>query len=121
MVPPYGSILRASVVLVVSPVGCRYGGFRPTALTSAAARALIVARRARRRRWTICWIWSTATARMMTAPVITCCQNGDTPTMTRPLARKPMTKAPMIVPRTVPRPPESAAPPMTTAAMAFSS
>ena len=32
-----------------------------------------------------------------------------------------MTKAPMIVPRTVPRPPERAAPPMTTAAMAFSS
>ena len=33
----------------------------------------------------------------------------------------PITKAPMIVPRTVPRPPESAAPPMTTAAIAFNS
>ena len=39
----------------------------------------------------------------------------------RPSARKPMTKAPSRVPRTVPRPPVSAAPPMTTAAIAFSS
>ncbi len=93
----------------------------PAALRLAAARALAAARRALRRRWTICWIWSTATARMITAPVMTFCQNGETPTMTRPLARKPITKAPMIVPRTVPRPPDSAAPPMTTAAMAFSS
>ena len=69
----------------------------------------------------VCCSWSTATAKMMTAPLMTCCQNDDTPTMTRPSARKPMTNAPMRVPRIVPRPPESAAPPMTTAAMAFSS
>ena len=32
-----------------------------------------------------------------------------------------MTKAPTRVPRTLPRPPDSAAPPITTAAMALSS
>ena len=41
--------------------------------------------------------------------------------ITRPFDRKPITKAPSMVPRTVPRPPVSAAPPMTTAAMAVSS
>ena len=100
----------------------RAAAVRPVDRWSAGpALAAATARRASRRRCTICWIWSTATARMITAPVMTFCQKGETPTMTSPLARKPITKAPMMVPRTVPRPPDSAAPPMTTAAIAFSS
>ena len=37
----------------------------------------------------------------------------------QPSDRKPMTKAPSMVPRTLPRPPISEAPPITTAAMAI--
>ena len=58
---------------------------------------------------------------MMTAPLMAICQNVDTPTSTRPSLRNPITKAPMSTPRTFPRPPVRAAPPMTTAAMALSS
>ena len=57
----------------------------------------------------------------MTRPLITICQNSDTPSSTRPSASTPMTNAPMSVPPIVPRPPISDVPPSTTAAIAFSS
>ena len=41
--------------------------------------------------------------------------------MTSPSDRNPITKAPSSVPRMLPRPPVSAAPPMTTVAIAVSS
>ena len=52
---------------------------------------------------------------------MTICQNVETPTITSPSARKPMTNAPISAPRTAPRPPDSDAPPITTAAIALSS
>jgi hypothetical protein len=68
-----------------------------------------------------CWLWSRITASTITVPLITICQNVETPTITRPSARKPMTNAPIRAPRTVPRPPISDVPPITTAAIALSS
>src|SRR3954465_14004384 len=73
------------------------------------------------RRWMRCWPWSRITARTITAPLISICQNVETPRITRPSARKPMTNAPMSAPRTAPRPPISDAPPIPTAAIALSS
>src|SRR5690625_2269265 len=67
------------------------------------------------------WRLFSRTATTITAPTNTVCQYSDMPTITRPSERKPMTKAPNRVPRTLPRPPESTAPPITTAAMAVSS
>src|SRR5678816_3785787 len=61
------------------------------------------------------------TATTMTAPLITVCQNSDTPSSTIPLNSTPMTKAPMIVPPMVPRPPVNEVPPSTTTAIALSS
>ena len=52
---------------------------------------------------------------------MTICQNEETPIMTRPSERMPMTKAPMMVPPIVPRPPDIEVPPRTAAAMALSS
>jgi len=50
---------------------------------------------------------------------MTICQNSETPIKMRPSANTPMTKAPMIVPPTPPRPPMSEVPPSTTAAIAL--
>ena len=52
---------------------------------------------------------------------MTVCQKVDTPIMTSPSDRMPMTKAPMMVPPMRPRPPDIEVPPSTAAAMAFSS
>src|SRR3954453_4877387 len=79
------------------------------------------AARAAPRRWIRCWPWSRITARTITAPLMSICQNVETPTITSPSARKPMTNAPIRAPRTLPRPPISDVPPMTPAAIAFSS
>ncbi|MNT84959.1 hypothetical protein D3C72_2250600 [compost metagenome] len=54
-------------------------------------------------------------------PVTTVCHSWATERMRRPLASTEMMSAPISVPSTVPRPPESEVPPMTTAAMASSS
>lgn len=43
------------------------------------------------------------------------------PIKTRPSTRKPITNAPIKVPLIVPLPPDSAVPPITTAAIAFNS
>src|SRR5690606_38151657 len=71
--------------------------------------------------WRRRWAWSTTTATMITRPLITICQNELTPIITNPSERMPITKAPMIVPPMVPRPPDMDVPPRTAAAMAFSS
>ena len=68
-----------------------------------------------------CCIWSTTTAAMMTTPLMTICQNELTPSITSPSPSMPITKAPMIVPAIVPRPPDSEVPPSTAAAIALSS
>ena len=73
------------------------------------------------RRSNIRCISSTATATIITAPLMVSCQKTETPIRTNPSTKKPITKAPISVPRTVPRPPESAVPPITTAALALSS
>ena len=54
-------------------------------------------------------------------PVTMICHSCATDMMRRPLVSTLMMKAPMIVPRMVPTPPDSEVPPMTTAAMASSS
>ena len=41
------------------------------------------------------WNWSRTTARTMTRPLTTICQNSETPSSTRPSARTPMTNAPI--------------------------
>ena len=54
-------------------------------------------------------------------PMIAVCQKEETCISTRPFLITPMMQAPMITPSTVPEPPASEVPPMTTAAMASSS
>jgi hypothetical protein len=50
-----------------------------------------------------------------------CTQNGWTFLSVRPLLISPMISTPISVPRMLPLPPNSEAPPITTAAIAFSS
>ena len=54
-----------------------------------------------------------------TAPTATCCQNGWTPTITKPFWSTAGMKTPKTVPRIVPMPPNRLVPPMTTAAIAL--
>ena len=54
-------------------------------------------------------------------PLMTICQNSETPSITSPSARTPITNAPISDPVTDPRPPISEVPPSTTAAIAFNS
>ena len=65
--------------------------------------------------------WSTTTAATMTSPLITICQNSETPSSTSPSLSTPITNAPTSVPPMLPRPPDSEVPPRTTAAIAESS
>src|SRR3954451_20937548 len=53
-----------------------------------------------------------------TAPTATCCQNGCTPTITKPLRSTAGMKTPTTVPTIVPTPPNRLVPPMTMAAIA---
>ncbi len=64
---------------------------------------------------------SIITANKITPPLTTCCQNGETLSRTSPLFSTPMMMAPCTVPNTLPRPPDSEVPPITTAAMESSS
>ncbi len=64
---------------------------------------------------------STATARITTAPIATCCQNGWTPVRMRPVVSTDRIAVPITVPKIVPVPPKIDAPPITTAAIAYSS
>ena len=66
-------------------------------------------------------IRSTATATTMMAPVAISCTQLCTPTKLQPVRMTAMSIAPTIDPAMVPSPPESDAPPMTTAAMTSSS
>ncbi len=66
-------------------------------------------------------ILSSATAARITNPFTTCCQNGETFSKNNPLFSTPIIRQPSTVPSTVPRPPESDVPPITTAAMESSS
>ena len=66
-------------------------------------------------------ILSIATAARMTKPLTTCCQKGETSSRNRPLFSTPMIRQPSTVPNTLPRPPESDVPPITTAAIESSS
>ena len=56
---------------------------------------------------------------MSTAPTATCCQNGCTPTITKPFCSTAGMKRPMTVPKIVPTPPNRDVPPITTAAITF--
>jgi hypothetical protein len=67
----------------------------------------------------LCCVWSRMTAARITNPLITFCQNSDTPSITSPSLNTPITKAPMIVPPILPIPPERLVPPNTAAAIAF--
>lgn len=58
---------------------------------------------------------------MITAPITTPCRVSWTPTSTRPAFNTAIVSAPTRLPITVPCPPLRLVPPMTTAAMAFSS
>ena len=58
---------------------------------------------------------------MMMAPVVTICHSCGTDRMRRPFVSVLMMKAPMMVPRIVPSPPDIDVPPITTAAIASSS
>ena len=53
-----------------------------------------------------------------TAPTATCCQNGCTPTITKPFCRTAGMNTPKTVPSIVPTPPNRLVPPITTAAIA---
>lgn len=55
----------------------------------------------------------------MTRPLITICQNSETPHITMPSEMTPITNAPIIVPPIVPIPPAIDVPPKTAAAIAF--
>jgi len=61
------------------------------------------------------------TARMITAPLNTCCQYAEIPSRIRPLRISPSSVVPRTVPRMDPSPPNRLAPPMTTAPIATSS
>src|SRR4051794_7720027 len=67
------------------------------------------------------WDWSISTETMITMPTATNCQNGSTLMKTRPYWMTAMMRAPMTVPMIVPEPPNSEAPPITTAAIESSS
>jgi hypothetical protein len=65
--------------------------------------------------------WSSVTAATMIPPVTISWTQFDISNLVQPLLTTVMISAPTIVPSTVPRPPARLAPPITTAAMMFSS
>ena len=62
-----------------------------------------------------CAIWSRATAVIMMAPITINWIFVEIPSKVQPLRRKLISSVPIMVPVIVPRPPESEAPPITTA------
>src|SRR5262245_43909915 len=64
---------------------------------------------------------SNNTASKMIAPLAISCQNAGTPRRSRALLITPINNAPINAPHGVPTPPNSDAPPITAAAIAFSS
>src|SRR5512133_1169001 len=67
------------------------------------------------------FLMSRATARTMMTPLMICCQYAETLRITRPLLRTSKMKTPIVIPPTVPTPPDDETPPITHAAMASSS
>src|SRR5262249_27445162 len=61
-------------------------------------------------------IWSTTIAAMMITPTTICCQKSGTFVRIRPLLMLAMITTPIAVPSTLPTPPNSDVPPITTAA-----
>src|SRR5438105_3661826 len=64
--------------------------------------------------------WSTAIAAMMITPTTICCQKSGTFIRIRPLLMLEIITTPIAVPTTLPTPPKSDVPPITTAATAAS-
>ena len=64
----------------------------------------------------VCASTSRVTAPMVTTPTKMSCAKAPTPMMAKPLRSTASSIAPISVPKTVPRPPDRLAPPMTTAA-----